>query len=157
MFRTFPAALLLTALASAACAPGGGGPAKKSPDKAMNRQEKLAGSWSGRAPESEDKARQGAESNFLAEQLGGYRIELQADGSFTSSWRGLTKDGTWKIDGDTLVLQVDKVLGRSRADTKAADAPLFDQDTKLEITDGDQTLVLPKKDSSSLPLSFKKD
>ncbi|MBS1714058.1 MAG: hypothetical protein JST30_06940 [Armatimonadetes bacterium] len=142
---------------AAACTPPSSKGGAAVPSKPASRAEKLAGSWSGKAPESEDKARTGTESNFLAEQLGGYRIELQADGSFSSSWRGLTKDGTWAIDGDTLVLKIEKVLGKTRGETKAADSPLFDQDTRLEITDGDQTLKLSQKDGNSLPLQFKRD
>lgn len=99
--------------------------------------------------------KEGESSNFLAEQLGGYTLELDADGRFSSDWRGLTKKGTWKLDKDALVLSPTEVLGKSLAES-GTDRALFEEDNRLAISPGDSTLTLSAKDKDSQTVIFTK-
>lgn len=82
-------------------------------------------------------------------------MELDADGRFSSDWRGLTKKGTWKLDKDALVLSPTEVLGKSLAES-GTDRALFEEDNRLAISPGDSTLTLSAKDKDSQTVIFTK-
>lgn len=128
-----------------------------------SREETVSGVWRGEHKENPEKPGEGATSNFLAERLGGYSIRLLADGQFIADWRGLTKEGTWKLEGDVVFLKVDRVLGKTReqADTEnkqlkkeVTDLSLFDKDSKLQLSSDNQTLTLKAEGKDAQTVIF---
>lgn len=154
--------LFALSLALLGCSPnsskGGAAPGPK------NKQEIVSGVWRGEHKENPEKPGEGETSNFLAERLGGYSIRLLADGQFIADWRGLTKEGTWKLEGDVVQLKVDRVLGKTREQAEAENKELkkevtalslFEKDSKLQLSSDNATLLLKSDGKDSQTVVFK--
>ncbi len=118
--------------------------------KKSTPQDPLVGDWTGEYPKSAEQADSGTTSNYLAEHLGGYALSLDSQGQFKASLRGLDEVGTWSKSGDTVVLKVVKVLGKSRSEADKEnrdkgrsfiDLTLFDQPVQLTFDANKATLT----------------
>lgn len=129
----------------------------KSPFAAKpTREQTLSGEWTGK-PVDEVKPKGEA---FLSEQLGGYSIKLNQDRSFSLDWRGLTKEGTWAVNGDQVKLTVTKVFDKTREQASAEklteDLKLFDDSTTLKLSKDDKSITLPGTSPGSQTVVFQK-
>ena len=120
------------------------------------REGRMSGTWKG-IPKAEDasKSKQGSASPYLSEQLGGYSLVLNPDGSFSADWRGLRKSGTWRIQGEAVILTPDSVMGKSKSDA-GDDAHYFEQDNSLKILQDDTQLKLEAKSQDAESVVFSK-
>ena len=156
--------LLVTALALLA---GCTQPAPISkPTVPETREQALSGLWKGKNKESPNQAKEDTGSQFLTDRLGGYSLRLMPNGQFLADWRGLIKEGTWKIDTGTIQLTNVRVFGKNREQSMAEnkdqakqinDLKLFDADKVLELAPGDKTLTLKAKNKGDETVVFKHD
>ena len=127
------------------------------------RGEILLGVWKGEHKEPEDK---GKGSNYLAQRLGGYSLMLQDNGEFLADWRGLVREGQWKLEGDTVKLDIKRVFGKDEKqatdENKASGRPtndlsLYNSDLGLVVGSDNETLTLTSKEKGSETVVFRKD
>ena len=142
-------------------------PQSSASSKSTKGSQNLAGVWVGKHKEDPNRPKEGKESNFLADRLGGYTLKLDEDGNFLADWRGLSKEGIWKVSGSTVELTITRVFGKTRAEAEEEnssagktinDIALFDADTRLEIRADKSQITLPaqQKDSEAVIFSRQK-
>lgn len=103
----------------------------------------IVGVWNGKYPESIEGSDSKA-TNALAEKLGGFTMRLNSDGRFIADWRGLTKEGTWKLEGQILSFKTERVMGKDRVQAAQENAKSKSPVNTLELYDAIDTFEVDK-------------
>ncbi len=140
----------------AGCQPQSTSSAKPPPEKKVELRlpEGPIGHWDGEAKPLPGGRQTPTASTYLSERLGGFSLDIFADGSFECNFRGLTKSGTWSQAPLKLNLSPDLILGERKDQSKMPD--LFSKDNIL-LTDSQWNfLLLKSNDPDSANIEFKK-
>jgi hypothetical protein len=111
----------------------------------QNRENALVGKYKGslQLPDTKDGKPIDDLTKTMASNLANMPLELKADRTFTMTMLMFPAEGTWKLEGDTLVLSVTEVMGMTVEEMKKQNpsSANTDKPMRLKVSPDNKTLT----------------